>query len=131
MHNSNQYYLRAITAEKELEILTDKSRLLFEENRTLTRNHVYALRVIEGLGSTMGSRRHRLASALGRLINAPEMPAAALSAMLVGIRTALAGLPASPPPPSDAPEPMPPASESSPDPASPASPLRVIGGRDA
>lgn len=129
MHNSNQYYLRAITAEKELAILTDKAHQLFEENRTLTRNHIYALRVIEGLGSTMGSRRHRLASMLGRLINAPEMAPAALAAMLVGIRTALAGLP-SPPSPSAAPEPTPPPSEPERDQAESPGLRIVTGGRD-
>ena len=29
MHNNNQYYLRAITAEKELEIAMNKGRALF------------------------------------------------------------------------------------------------------
>lgn len=128
MHNNNQYYLRAITAERELEIAMSKGRALFAENAQLTRNHVYALKVIEGMGATMQTRRHRLASWVGRLLKAPEMSPVDLAAMLKGIRAALDGLPV----PSAAPEQTPPASESAADPAPQPEPLRVIhGGRDA
>lgn len=127
MHNNNQYYLRAITAEKELEIAMSKGRALFAENAQLTRNHVYALKVIESMGTTLQSRRHRLATWLGRLLKAPEMAPVDLAAMLKGIRAALDALPL----PSVGPAPTPPASESAADPApQSAPPLVVVGGRD-
>ena len=128
MHNNNQYYLRAITAEKELEIAMNKGRALFAENAQLTRNHVYALKVIEGMGTTRQTRRHRLATWLGRLLKAPEMAPVDLAAMLKGIRLALDVLPL----PSVGQAPTPPASPLDADPATPPEPLRVIhGGRDA
>ena len=129
MHNNNTYYLRAITAEKELEIALDRGRALWKENAALSQNHVYALKVIEDMGTTMQSRRHRFATWIGRIVRAQEMKPGALDAMLVGIRGALDGLP-SPQPPSADEAPTPPASEPDADPAPPG-PRLVIGGRDA
>ena len=127
MHSNNAYYLRAITAEKELDIAMSKGRALFAENQQLTRNHVYALKVIEGMGITLQSRRHRLATWLGRLLKAPEMAPVDLAAMLKGIRSALDSLPL----PSAGPAPTPPASSLDADPTpQSAPPLVVVGGRD-
>lgn len=128
MHNNNAYYLRAVTAEKELDIAITKGRALFADNQRLTRDHVYALKVIEGMGTTLQSRRHRLATWLGRLLKASEMNPVDLAALLKGIRAALDVLPM----PSAGPAPTPPASEPGDDPAlQSAPPLVVVGGRDA
>ncbi len=126
MHSNNQYYLRAITAEKELDLAMTKGRALYADNQRLARDHVYALKVIEGLGSTLQSRRHRLATWAGRRLGAPEMNPVDLAAMLKGIRAALDALPL----PAVGQEPTPPTSESAADPAPQSEPLRVIGGRD-
>lgn len=131
MHSNNQYYLRAITAEKELAMVMDKGRALYEENRRLTRDHIYALKVIEDMGSIMQTRRHRFASALGRVFRAHEMVPETLAAMLLGIRTALAGVPVPTSAPSAEPGQTAPASEPSPDPAPQPSRLTVVGDRDA
>lgn len=131
MHHNNAYYLRAITAEKELAIALDKGRQLYQDNRRLTRDHIYALRVIEGMGDTLSTRRHQNASAIGRLMGAVEMRPEALAALLLGIRTALAGVPMPSSEPEDAPEPTSPPSEHASAQNLRPEPLRVIrGGRD-
>ncbi len=116
MHSNNSYYLRAITAEKELEIAIRKGQELYAENRCLTQDHIYALKVIEGMGTIMQTRRHRFASALGRVFRAHEMPPETIPALLLVIRTALAGVPLPTSAPSDGQEPTAPASDPSPDP---------------
>lgn len=94
MHSNNSYLLRAQMAERELDIAIRKGRQLFSDTVVLQRNHVLALRVVDEMGATMQSRRHRLASWIGRIIGGSEMTPGALVAMLIGVRAALSNLPA-------------------------------------
>lgn len=98
MHGNNLYLMQAQAAQAELKVLKAKAQELFRDNCILQRNHLYALKVVEEMGTTLQSRRHRLATWLGRLIGGPEMKPGALDAMLIGIRTALAAMPVPSPP---------------------------------
>lgn len=115
MHGNNQYYLRAITAEKELSIAQDAGRRLLADHKGLMQSQRYALLTLLELGNILLTRRHRLTSALGRLFRAKEIKEDAVRAMLVSLKTALDATP------EDALEPPSPEAASSPEPPSTAS----------
>jgi hypothetical protein len=94
MHSSNEYYMRALIAEKELALMRAKGKHLAVEYDALHRTHYYALNTLATISEVILSRRHQAVTRLSRLVGLPDVDPGSIRAMLIGLRTALDAMPA-------------------------------------
>lgn len=95
MHNNNAYYLRAITAEKELDHAMKAGRDLLAQLNHAHAAQYHALGTLIQMGETLTSRRHRIVTRISGWFGIKEaISQDQIRAMLTAIKPALAAMPA-------------------------------------
>lgn len=94
-HNNNAYYLRAITAEKELALAMESGRGLLQQLDHAHAAQYHALGTLIQMGTTLTTRRHLWVSRAAGWFGIKENPSIEqIRAMLTAIKPALAAMPA-------------------------------------